>query len=308
MIKFFPFANKIDHNPEEIRGPYLPKPIKREWFLYDNRLRFKAPSANPILSFSHIKRRSVGAIDPGNKNIPKNAWERIHSSISNGPPSEWDNAFFYSNTWYFVGPWFSGAQARLKMNGILYTAEPKYSFADKNLFHPRIFEAALANYLDYAFGYTTLGTKTKPYFRGPFHWQVLPISNSIQAIVCDIHFSGCSPKDNPSYNRYVLFPISPQQFILLGFDFGDIKIHDKVRYPPLKALCDSIIHSLQLQVGEQTLAEWNRVKASCPDMSLTKTMGEFPWPLGKDKKPKKPKEVDITPHDVQQDLPHQGSL
>ena len=83
---------------------------------------------------------------------------------------------------------------------------------------------------------------------------------------------------------------------MIDFNFGGTEIYrDEVCAKPLFKLCDSIINSFRLDVGAQTQAEWDKVKATCTDMSITETMGEFPWPLKKEKPTKNPKEVDITP-------------
>ena len=83
---------------------------------------------------------------------------------------------------------------------------------------------------------------------------------------------------------------------MIDISFGDVAIYrDKIKAAPLFQLCDSIIDSMRLEVGKDTQAEWNKVKATCPDMSITETFGEFPWPLFKEKAPKKHKLVDVTP-------------
>jgi len=293
-LKFFPFAWRVDRKPVEIRGPYFSKMRKNKWFLQDSLLHFGAPSSNPIFGFSG-RSWSVDAVLPGSANILKSPWQRVYNSGSDAPPSEWDYYRFYSNTWYFVGPWFTGLKARLKASALLVTPDDGGggAFEDKNLFHPKVFESAIANYLDTAYGYKKVGRK--PRYRGPLHWRVLPISPSIHAVVCDIHEIGNSSKENPTLHRLVYFPVTPQKFIQINFDFGGTSIYrDEVRAKPLFKLCDSIIDSLRLQVGAQTQAEWDKVKATCPDMSITEIFGELPWPLKVEKARKKPKEVDIT--------------
>ncbi|MEK9712330.1 MAG: hypothetical protein VW258_07170, partial [Thalassolituus sp.] len=63
---------------------------------------------------------------------------------------------------------------------------------------------------------------------------------------------------------------------------------------PTMALCDSIIDSMSLKVGAETLKQWEAVKADCSNMSLSETMGEYQWPLIEEKSSKKPAERDIT--------------
>lgn len=292
-IKFFPFAARCDNHPAEIKGPYFPQLKKNKWFLGDSVLHFGAPASNPVFGLSHMGSR-WDSLSPGYKDVLKTEWDWVYGGVQGGPPPEWRLHIFYSNTWYFVGPWFTGEQARLKATALLATADDKYSFSGKNLFHPKVFESAVANYLDVRYGYDKNGPKQM--YRGPLNWQVLAISKTIQAVLCDIHEIGNGTKDNPYLYRLIFFPITSTQFIEINFDFAGVDInYDEVRTKPLLKLCDDIISTFRLEVGEQTLNEWNKVKANCPDMSITESMEEFPWPLKINKKPTKKAEVDITP-------------
>lgn len=294
-LKFFPYCSRLDYSPEEIRGPYFPAPKKNKWILGDSFLRFEAPWSNPVFSLSHMG-RVVNSKHPKNRDILKYRWDKTYPTPdSKVPVSEWNFHVFYSNTWYFVGPWFTGSQARLTAKGVLLTLDENNRFKEASFFHPRILENAVAYELNNSFGYKTSGSGRGPHFRGPLNWAVLPVSNSIQAVVCDVHCIGNSSKDNPTLRRNVYIPISHSKLILLVFDFGGTSVlEDELRAKPLFNLCNSIIHSLRLEVGDKTLAEWNKVKDTCPDMSITDTFGELKWPL-KIEKSKKRKEVDVTP-------------
>jgi hypothetical protein len=292
-IKFFPFASGNAPKPTEIRGPYFSRPRENKWYLGDSLFYFAAPRANPIFSISR-RGRTVNSVLPGSANILTANLEPVYGGTSGAPPSFWDRRSFYYNIWYFVGPWFTGEQACLEATGLLLSAEERLSFADINLFHPRGFELAIADFLDYYYGYDRSGKK--PHYRGPLNWRVLPISSSIQGVVCDIHSIGNGSKENPLLDRTVFFPVSPRQFIRINFNFGGTAIYqDEMRAPPLFKLCDSIIDSMRLQVGESTQAEWDKVKVTCPDMAITENFGELPWPLIKEKPSKKSKTLDITP-------------
>lgn len=301
-LKFFPFEYRADHKPKEVQGPYFPALKPNKWFLTDSLITFTAPKANPIFGFSG-RSSSVDAVSPGSANILKAQCERLYGKASGAPASQWDHSLFYSNTWYFVGPWFTGFQANLTATGLLIKARDGEAFADQNLFHPRVFESAVANYLDSKYGYDKNGSKQK--FRGPLNWRVLPVSSSIQAVVFDIHDIGNTNRDNPLLRRQLFFPVTPQQMIGVNFNFGGTEINrDEVCAKPLFTLCDSIIESFRIKVGAHTQAEWDKVKATCPDMAITPNFGELPWPLKVEKSQKKPNEVDITP--AQDTLTHKG--
>lgn len=294
-LKFFPLAERDDHNPSEVRGPYFPALRKRNWVLGDSRLHFCAPRANPIFSLSY-RGRPLNAFSPGSGNVLRRGKT---VNVTYDVPSKWDAAVFYSSTWYFVGPWFTGRQTSLDANALIVNARQGTEFTDKNLFHPRVFEGAIAGFLDNSHGYSRRGSK--PRYRAPLNWQVLPISDSIHAVMCDVHFIGNGSKDDPQLHRRIYIPVTPQQFIQISFGFGIVKqlFEDEIRGKPLFALCDSIIDSLRLEVGANTKAEWEKVKATCPDMSITQTFGELPWPLIE---PKKGKELDVTPAPAVQDM------
>ena len=296
-LKYFPFEDRRNKHPkpDEIRGPYLTTPVKNKWIFGDSAFYFKAPRANPVFGlFGDGK--SIDAVKPGLKNILKGNWERVYSGNRDAPPDFWDTDLFYKNTWYFVGPWFSGYQADLSSLALLVSADKNSRFLKSSLFHPKVFEMAIADYLDISFGYDRSGKK--PIYRGPLNWRVMPLSETIQAVVCDLHHIHNGGKDNVMLTRLVFFPVTDHQFVQVSFDFGGVAIYrDEVRTKPLMALCNSIIDSMHLEVGEATLAKWNKVKEECPDMSITEQFGELPWPLFKEKPKKKPKERDITPSD-----------
>ena len=291
-LRFFPYARDRGDAPKatEIRGPYFRKPRPNQWRFGDCVLHFKAPWANPILGFDG-NGRTVAGVSPKRGNILTADLQRIYGN-SDSPPSEWDFDRFYQNSWYFVGPWFTGNESCLEAHAILCSARKPSAFETLNLFHPRVFESAITDELDNTYGYSRSGKK--PHFRGPFNWHVLPLSPTIQGVTCDIHFIANGSRDNPEIRRLIFIPITPNQFIRISFNFGGTNFHDEMRFKPMLELCNSIIDSMHLEVGPATQAEWDKVKATCPDMSLTNSFAELPWPLYKEKPNKKPREIDIT--------------
>ncbi|GAB2189318.1 hypothetical protein MAH1_09260 [Sessilibacter sp. MAH1] len=296
-LKFFPFAKAQYTRPvvTEIRGPYFSKPRQNKWFFGDSVFYFDAPWANPILSFDGCA-RTVNALHPRGADLCRVELQPTYYT-SDARHDQWHLASFYRNTWYFVGPWFVGDQVSLYASGLILTAHKGSTFKESSLFHPRVFESAIASHLDNVYGYLRSGKR--PDFRGPLHWRVLPLSGSIQGVVCDIHQIHNGGKDNPDLRRLVLFPVSTDQFVCITFNLTGIDIYrDELRAKPMLALTDSIINSMRLQVGPKTQAEWDKVKATCDDMSITETFGELAWPLFEEKKSRKKPEVDITPIDT----------
>lgn len=294
-IKFFPLAMKCNYKPSEIRGPYFPKPLSNKWYFGDSVLHFKAPRSNSVFSFSGLG-SALEKLTPGKRDILNAIGRRPNAGHWDDPVIRWNYHFFYSNDWFMVGPWFTGEQARLCARAnVIYVSELS-TFFDKNMFHPRVFESAIANILDCYYGHHNFNTKKKAHFRGPLNWRVLPISNSVQAVTCDIHCIGNGTVDDPEVYKQIFIPVSPSHIVCLDLEFcgADLK-NDTVRAKPLLALCNSIIDSIHLEVGPETQAEWDKVKATCPDMSITETFGELQWPLAPEKPPKEKREMDITP-------------
>ena len=129
------------------------------------------------------------------------------------------------------------------------------------------------------------------------------MSPTVHGIVCDIHQIHNGSRDNPVVTRLVFFPVTTSQFIRVSFSFGGLDIHDEVRAKPIFALCNSIIDSMRLEVGKSAQAEWDKVKETCPDMTLSDTMGEFKWPLFEEEPNKDPKEKEILQADEPQKIP-----
>ena len=293
-LKFFPFAytHGAVREATEIRGPYFSKPRLNKWIFGDVNFYFDAPWANPVFGFGGDA-WSVDAIKPGVRDILKIQYlERVYRS-GPGPVDAWTKELFYENTWYFVGQWFSGRKSRLIMRGILNTVQDDSQFKGLSLFHPRVFESAIADYMDHSYGYQRYGKR--PDCRAPLNWEVLRLSESIQGVKFDFHHIANGGKDNPELVRVVAFPINSSQFVIIYFDMTAMLLHDEITTKPTIALCDSIIDSMRLKVGPETLKQLELAKAVCSDMSLSDVMGEYQWPLIEEKSSKKPQERDITP-------------
>jgi hypothetical protein len=305
-LKFFPFVStsRMFARPDiqEIRGPYFATPRENRWRIGDSTFYFKAPWTNPILGLGGLGGygRTVTSISPGGRNILRSDWERVFGSAEKSPrvKGQW---WFYAKDWYFVGPWFTGWEGCLKASALLIDTRQD---AQSNLFHPRVFESTVCDYLDHGYGYRR--SDKKPDYRGPLNWYVKSLSSSIQAVVCDLHEIHNRGINHPDVTRFVYFPVSTHQFVLISFDFVGLDTHDEIRAKPLFALCDSIIDSMRLEVGQSTQAEWDKVKETCPDMSLSDTMGEFKWPLFEEEANSEPTEKEILQADDTKKIPSQS--
>jgi hypothetical protein len=249
--------------------------LKYKWQLRDSYFYFRCPLVNPVIGDPGI----------GNKPLSPARGDITQHSYNNGQRAlqttggRWDHEHFFGRTWLFVGPWFMGIKSNLSLSASLITPWKAEMFANSSFFHPRVFENAIVDYLNSFFGHVKTGGK--PHFRGPLNWKVLDINDTIKAALMDIHVIGNTSKENPKLNRLVFFPISNKKLVCLFFDFGGTPIYkvNRVNPTPMLELADKIIASFRLEIGPQTLADWNAVKAVCPDMSITPEFGELKWPI-----------------------------
>ena len=291
-IKFFPFVNgKMPRRyVQEVKGPYFSKRWKNTWDIGDSQFEFYAPWANPVIG---TKGDSHGTYSrkPGNADVLFKTFE--HSIMVDGKSvSGWKNSYFYANNWYFLAPWFKGVEATLAVKAAVVESYEPASGDSLGLFNPKVFELAVGQYLDKRFGRAR--HDGKPPCRGPMTWEILRISDTINAIFMDIHKIGNTGVENPLLIRAIYFPVSDNQFVEITLDFGGTEILlDPVRTIPQMELCDSIINSMRLHVGPKTRAAWE--KAQRPGVKLSESMGEFNWPIIEEDASKESDERDITP-------------
>jgi hypothetical protein len=292
-IKFFPFVHRRTSRQHitEVKGPYFRKRWKNTWNIGDSQFELYAPWANPVIgtvgdSLSTYSRK------PGKANVLIKTFER--SIMVDGPRvSGWKNSYFYADNWYFLAPWFKGVEATLSVKAAVVKSYESVAGDSLGFFNPKVFELVLGKYLDERFGQDLRGDG-KPFYRGPLKWDILPISDTINAIRFDIHKIGNTCVENPDLLRAIYFPVSDSQFVEITLDFGDTEILlDPVRTIPQMELCDSIISSMRLHVGPKTRAAWE--KAQRPGVKLSESMGEFNWPIIEEDASNESAERDITP-------------
>ena len=291
-IKFFPFVNgrMPRHLIHEVKGPYFSKRWKNTWNIGDSQFEFYAPWANPVVGTKGDSMRAYGR-KPGNADVLIKTFE--HSIMVDGPYVRgWSNSYFYANNWYFLAPWFKGIEATLAVKAAVVKSYESAPGDSLGFFNPKVFELAVGQYLDKRFGKAR--HDGKPSYRGPMKWEILPISDMVNALLLDLHFIGNTSVENPGLVRAMYFPVSDKQFVEITLDFGGTKILlDPVRTIPMMELCDSIISSMRLHVGPKTRAAWEN--AQRPGVKLSESMGEFNWPIIEENASNESAERDITP-------------
>lgn len=277
-LRYFPLKLRNDETERGLaKGPYFRKLKPMTVKMGDNTLKLKIPSTNKVWDPFFGFTRHSESISPYAADVLKDI---VHNSASGfvGKGKRWLYSNFLSRRWYFLGPWFAGDKITLDMIGTVITAPQEKKFEDSSFFHPRVFEAALAEYLDTEFGYLKEGRG--PQQRGPVCWSTIPINTTISGARFDVEHV-YSREDNELKERLLAFPIHHKQFIVFSFrDFGGRgPTTETANTSEALKLIEKITASIQLELGPQTLAEWEKVKATCPDMSLVKEFGLLKWPI-----------------------------
>ena len=277
-LRYFPLCFRdAGLEPVVPVGPYFSKLRKQQWIFGDSVFHLSIPSSNAVYGPESYATKTLKPKSPENFDILQ---QQLRSDgLDNDALDRWHHGHLFLRQWLFVGPWFTGSQARLHLSASLIKQKGREDFNGTSFFHPRVFETVIADYLNSYFGHKK--SARKPRYRGPLNWQVLPISSSIKAVCFDIHDIGITSKENPNLLRLVAFPVSDSQFILLKFNFGGTLVYSKERVDAVNMfkLTDAIMNSFSLEVGEQTQAKWNDVQKQCGDMSLTSEFSEFKWPI-----------------------------
>lgn len=275
-FRYFPLALGFlqNSNPVTPRGPYFSKLRPQSWIFGDSAFMFEAPWANPVFGAERYG-RNIENRSADDENILDYSLSSNKESFM--PNDRWQKGWIYAREWYFVGPWFSGSKSSLLMSALILGQSKRNDFSSASFFHPRVFETAIADYLSSYYGHEKMGRK--PRYRGPLNWCLLPISSSITAVCLDIHKIEQSV-ENPCLHRHVFFPVSHNRFIDIVFNYGGTRIvEDTVNPQPMFDLNEAIINSFKLEVGPTMQAQWDEVKAYCPNMSLTTEFAELKWPI-----------------------------
>lgn len=277
-LRYFPLKLRTDDTRKGLaKGPYFSRLKPMSVKMGDNTLKLKIPRTNPLWQpfFDTTKRsRDVSpyTVDVLTNHVRQGGYGFV------GKGKRWLYSNFLYRKWFFLSPWFGGRQITLDMIATTIAAPQEKHFKTSSFFHPRAFEAALAEYLDAEYGHLKEGRG--PQQRGPVNWTVTPINKTISGVRFDVEHI-YSRDDMQRKHRFLAFPINHQQMIIFCFiDYGGYSPTSEVaNNSEVLKLIEDIFASIELELGSQTLAEWEKVKATCPDMSLVKEFGLLKWPI-----------------------------
>ncbi len=267
-IKYFPLALSRSAEKTSIQGPYFKRFHSEEWRIADSKFYCELPKSQSIYGNEQYGAPSENK-SPAYKKL--NTLPLSTADQESMPNSRWQVAWFFARKWYFIGPWFSGQKSNLRMSSVVLSPSNSNNYEGASLFHPRVFESSIADYLNSFYGHWCSGSR--PHYQGPLNWQRVSLSPELQGASLDIQ-----KNEGSGYERVFLFPISHTRLVSINFDFGGRTI-DHPYMPTMMKLTESIIKTFRFEMGPDTKAEWNKVSQQCPDMSLTETFGELQWPI-----------------------------
>lgn len=273
-FKYLPLDWRKRDNDCTPLGPRMSFARSVSFIIGGSRLTFLAPKHSP-------HRRQNSSTEPN-----KYKHEELSGGLQRYAKDLMANDFWRSRTifrreWAFWGPWMTGAKAQLAMAVTIVGRDENHEYANASFFHPRVFESVVADFLNARYGHSNVDDAL-PY-RGPLNWKPLR-KLSVFGARCTICKVG-STNNLIAPLDLLLFPITDKHFIKITFD---PRIYSKDRSgpffdtSPIDDLQKAIINTIKLELGPEAQAEWNRVSADCPDMSLTEHFAPLKWPIDPD--------------------------
>ncbi len=285
--------NWIKYLPFDLRGiePYQKQPSPRgpsfdlartkRYRIGGSELSFKAPRHRPSHSY-YIA---------GDASSFNDALEYQTESFNRNvmPNEHWRYISILYRTWGFFGPWLTGAQYQLRCAVSLIT--PTEADEEVSFFHPKAFEHALADYLTSLYGHDTYSDVCR--WRAPVNWAPR-VNLPIPSVVFDV-----MPSNNSDTNREQLFcfPVTDRHILKVALIHElyshnmniarkDLKQYFDIK--PMETLANQIIDSFQFKLSPEIQAQFDKVKAECPDMRLSESFAPLKWTQGE--------QAEETPH------------
>lgn len=193
----------------------------------------------------------------------------------------WEYREIFDHAWAFCGPWFSGVRAQLWM--FIELLKPvDYQNQDLSLFHPRIFEQMLGDYLISTYSGTIDDTteEQRCYSIAPVDWQPcehLPMVATRFKKITDPSVTTFDP------DYFLFFPIADDLMVSVRFMPSQLlnlpqEERDRlVDTSTMLALMDKIIDSFHVELSPQALAQQQAALKGLKDTSLVKEYPPFDW-------------------------------
>lgn len=275
FIKYLPLECRRRHNYCTPAGPSISKVEKVKCNAGGNHLRFMAPPHSPTSRVGYTEIRPYSDRDE--------LAELLHRYSDDVMSNRyWEFRTVFSRCWAFWGPWMTGAKAQLFMSVSVVGRNEEHEYQGASFLHPSVFENVLVDYLNARYGHKGIDVGSPR--RGPLDWKPfneMPVP-AVSFKVVEVSSDGRAVDPE----NLIFIPVTPKHFLRICFTRKAYSL-DESGEPyfdtsPVDSLQESIVNSIQLELGPETQAEWNRVAADCPEMSLTERFAPLKWPIDSD--------------------------
>jgi len=273
-IKYLPiklrYIDKLKKHPAP-KGPSFTFARSLRYSINGSELTFKAPKHRP----SHPSDKAYNAGHYQDLlNFRFNAFNEDEM-----PDDSWLYQSIFHRAHAFYGPWFTGVQYQLNISAILIT--PRQPITETSFFHPRVFENSLSNYLSSLYDHDVNEARSR--WTAPINWSPinnLPVPAASFNIIPNL-------KNNDDRMKQILcLPLSDDHILVVSLthnlynhnlNISLKKLKELFDVTPMETLANDIINSFQLTLSPEAQAQYDKVKAICPDMSLVEEFAPLKW-------------------------------
>ncbi len=237
-------------------------------------IRFRAPKHRP-------RKVDMAQVLPEKHYQRDNMIFRSYFDEDVNVSDEWKSFKVFFNSWAFYGPWFTGTLAELRMSFYFDQYLPK---SEKNisLFHPRVFENAVASYLTnlYSKYISKTGENKLQHYSTPVDWR--PIDRLSVPAVC-LKVMPSKAAVSRSVFNYLLFAVSDDVLAVIQFLPSQLKalsqeeLDKRVSRSTMHELMENIINSFQIELSPEAKAAQKEVLKGLDDTSLVKDFPPLKW-------------------------------
>ena len=276
FIKYPPFEWRKGHEFCTPAGPYFAGSPVTPLYLGGNRVCITAPRHSPRRSI--VRQTSTC---PG-YDVVNDSPAGLHTDFSM-PGRRWGVACLWARRWAFYGPWMSGCKGELHTSIAIIGRSNDHQLPNLSFLNPKAFEAVLLQYLNDRYGHENWEGDMAhiPRYHGPVEWRCydhLPVPSAS----FKIYNRGEDLRDLVLPDHLFVFPVTEKYFIEVCF-IQDLYSRDEkgnVAFDtrPLQELQEKIFNSITLELGPDTRAKVDEVKAKVGTLQLCKTFAPLKWP------------------------------
>lgn len=267
MIKYSRFRFRRSSDPCVPVGPDFKWTWAKNIRVAGNDLKINLPLHSPYISTNEqLSPKRDMVLDFPNQKSAKGVMA----------DDEWRFSRVLHRDWRFNGPWFTGARASLTCS---ITAITRKTHLERvSYFHPKALEQAIAAYLTSSFSHEM--RDGAPLWRAPVNWTLrsdLPVPAASFELL---------PNEEGVPGHCCVLPIDDHYFLCVWFGFlqhcpGFLAEKDqKISRAPMWELVNNILDSMTLTLSPENQAKVDKIKAECPDYSLSETFPPLKWPVG----------------------------